>query len=135
MKRLFKILCKNPPKNSSKIMAAFVISCFVTTALIASGRISAGGMTCRRNLVWLAFSALHCLKSPTCPKDPDIVGKPKAAVNDFIVSEPTLVIVKSRTTWGVFFAESMSLYFLHTGNNEDRNSDRMIERTTVIYVF
>lgn len=79
-------------------MAALVISCFVMIDLIASGKISAGGIICKRNFDWFAFKDLHCLKSPTWPKDPDIVGNPRAAVNDLIVSEPTPVIVKSNTT-------------------------------------
>lgn len=86
----------------------------VTIALIDSGRISAGGITCSRNLVWFASSDRHCRKSPACPNEPDIVGSASAAVNDFIVSEPTPVIVKSRTTCGVFLADNMSLYFLQT---------------------
>lgn len=60
-------------------------------------------LTCNKKLLFCSFMSLHCLKSPSCPNDAEIVGNPKADVIDLTVSDATPVMVVSKTRWGDWF--------------------------------
>lgn len=66
---------------------------------------------------WVGYTALHQLhhlRSPSCPKEALTVGKARAAVTDFAVSDGTPLIVMSSTTCGRVSALIAASYTLHT---------------------
>lgn len=83
----------------------------------ASGMISAGGITCSKYFCLESSRSRHCRRSPSCPYEALIVGRPRAWVKLFTVSEATPDLVVSSIKCGVCFFSILSAYLLQTAKS------------------
>lgn len=103
-------------KFSSYIIAAFVIFMYSIIERITSGMRSAGGMIWMRYFFFFSLISRHCRKSPSWPNEALTVGKPRAEVSDFTVSDATPDMVVSKIICGGWLLRIKSVYREQTEN-------------------